>query len=321
MQSLASSSGGQFSTLDLYHGHYVAAIERRHGSAGGNCRSGGIALAVNNIGATPIFCSVVNFAQLRRKDANSFLDGLGNAVYRAMYGSSWIAEAGVHYDMNSGLYPATGWANASHLPYLPMILPDDLARGSIDHMLGIVISKGPGAGYTLPAGGGDGNGTNGVPMGSVLRLRADFDMSGYSASSQVVLRALQQHGAVIYDSTTAGQDGAKLLAMSNGWAGTEYLTAQADLNKVPMSAFEVVDLFRNPGRSGDWLANQPVRTGSVTPETTAPREVLTVATKRWFRLLAATDRPHSSANNRRTAEMRVGPAHFAATAGAVPPNC
>jgi hypothetical protein len=175
--------------------------------------------------------------------ANSFFDGLGNAVYRAMYGSSWIAEAGVHYDMNSGLYPATGWANASHLPYLPLILrPDDLARGSIDHMLGIVISKDRGTGYTWPAGGGDGNGINGVPMGSVLRLRSDFDMSGYSASTQVVLRALQQHGAVIYDSTTAGQDGAKLLAMSNGWAGTEYLTAQAELNKVPMNAFDVVDL-------------------------------------------------------------------------------
>lgn len=172
-----------------------------------------------------------------------FLDILGNLAYRAIYGSTWIAEAGVHYDMNSGLYPATGWANASHLPYLPMILrPDDLARGSIDHMLGIVISKDRGTGYTWPAGGGDGNGTNGVPMGSVLRLRADFDMSAYSAATQVVLRALQEHGAVIYDSTTPGQDGAKLLAMSNGWAGTEHLTAQAELNTVPMSAFEVVDL-------------------------------------------------------------------------------
>ena len=88
-------------------------------------------------------------------------------------------------------------------------------------MLGIVISRDRGTGYTWPAGGGDGNGVNGVPMGSVLRLRADFDMSGYSASTQ---------------------DGAKLLAMSNGWAGTEYLTAQAELNKVPMSAFEVVDV-------------------------------------------------------------------------------
>ncbi|WP_328362153.1 Ig-like domain-containing protein [Mycobacterium sp. NBC_00419] len=175
--------------------------------------------------------------------ANSLLDALGNAVYRAMYGSSWVAEAGVHYDMSSPYYPTTGWANAARLPYLPMILrPDDLARGSIDHMLGIVISKDRGTGFSWPAGSGDGNGTNGVPMGSVLRLRADFDMSGYSASTQVVLKALQEHGAVIYDSTVAGQDGAKLLAMSNGWAGTEHLTAQAELNQVPMSAFDVVDL-------------------------------------------------------------------------------
>jgi hypothetical protein len=34
----------------------------------------------------------------------------------------------------------------------------------------------------------------------------------------------------------------RLLAMSNGWAGTEHLTAQAELNKVPISAFEVVDV-------------------------------------------------------------------------------
>jgi VCBS repeat-containing protein len=177
--------------------------------------------------------------------ANSVLDGVGNALYRVRYGSKWIAEAGVHYDMSSSLYPAIGWANASHLPYLPMILrPDDLARGSIDHMLGIVIAKDKGTGYTWPAGGGDGTGVNpdGVPMGSVLRLRADFDMSGYSATTQVVLRALQEHGAVIYDSTTPGQDGAKLLAMSNGWAGTEHLTAQTELNTVPMSAFDVVDV-------------------------------------------------------------------------------
>lgn len=175
--------------------------------------------------------------------ANSLLDALGNAIYRAMYGSSWVAEAGVHYDMSSPYYPTTGWANAARLPYLPMILrPDDLARGSIDHMLGIVIAKDRGTGFTWPAGSGDGNGTNGVPMGSVLRLRADFDMSAYSASTQVVLKALQEHGAVIYDSTVAGQDGAKLLAMSNGWAGTEHLTAQAELNQVPISAFDVVDL-------------------------------------------------------------------------------
>lgn len=192
---------------------------------------------------TCISQELYNVANGVEMPANSFLDAIGNAIYRAMYGSSWIAEAGVHYDMSSPYYPATGWANAAHLPYLPMILrPDDLARGSIDHMLGIVIAKDRGSGFSWPAGSGDGSGNGGVPMGSVLRLRADFDMSGYSAATQVVLKALQQHGAVIYDSTTPGQDGAKLLAMSNGWAGTEHLTAQAELNTVPMRAFEVVDV-------------------------------------------------------------------------------
>ncbi|MCX6480776.1 MAG: Ig-like domain-containing protein [Mycobacterium sp.] len=157
-----------------------------------------------------------------------------------------FAEAGVRYDMNSGLYPVIGEANASQLPYLPLILrPDDLERGSIDHMLGITIAKDRGTGYTWPARSGDGTGTNpdGVPMGTVLRLRADFDVSSYDPATQVVLRALQEHGAVIYDSGSPGQDGATLLAMSNGWSGTGYLTAQRELSTVPLSAFEAVDVL------------------------------------------------------------------------------
>lgn len=173
-------------------------------------------------------------------------DALGNAAYAALYGSTWVAEAGGHVDMNSPLYPAQGWANASRLPYLPLILrPDDMSRGSIDHMLGIAIGKDRGTGFTWPARAGDGTGTNpdGVPMGTVLRLRPDFDISGYDPATQVVLRALQQHGAVVFDSFAAGRDGAGLLAMSNGWNGNTYLTAQRELSTIPLSAFEAVDVL------------------------------------------------------------------------------
>jgi VCBS repeat-containing protein len=178
--------------------------------------------------------------------ANGFGDALANSLYASRYGSAWIAEAGVHYDMNSPLYPVRGWANASQLPYLPLILrPDDLTRGSIDHMLGITIAKDRGTGYAWPARAGDGTGTNpdGVPMGTVFRLRADFDISKYDPSTQVVLRALQQHGAVVYDSGNPGQNGATLMAMSNGWTGTGYLTAQQQLRTIPLSAFEAVDVL------------------------------------------------------------------------------
>lgn len=177
--------------------------------------------------------------------ANSVLDALGNAAYAALYGSSWIAEAGVHYDMSSPLYPAIGTSNASQLPYLPMILrPDEFENGHIDHMLGIVIAKDHGTGYAWPARSGDGTGTNpdGVPMGSVFRLRADFDMTGYAPSTQVILRALQTHGAVVYDSMGAGEDGAGLLVMSNGWEGIDYTTARNQLNTIPIGAFEAVDV-------------------------------------------------------------------------------
>ena len=178
--------------------------------------------------------------------ANSIGDALANGIYNSLYGSAWIAEAAVRYDMSDPLYPAIGAANASRLPYLPLILrPDDLERGHIDHMLGITIAKDRGTGYTWPARSGDGTGTNpdGVPMGTVLRLRSDFDMTEYSPATQVILRALQEHGAVIYDSGNRGEDGARVLGMSNGWTGTDHITAQRELERVPLTAFEAVDVL------------------------------------------------------------------------------
>ena len=170
------------------------------------------------------------------------LDALGNAAYAAIWGSRWIAEAGAQYDMSSPLYPAIGHSNASRLPYLPMILrPDDLERGYIDHMLGITIAKDVGAGYVWPARAGDGSAADGIPMGTVLRLRGDVDISQYAQSTQIILRALQVHGAVVFDSKGPGTDGASLLAMSNGWEDTDYVTAKSELNTIPINLFEAVD--------------------------------------------------------------------------------
>ena len=215
--------------------------------------------AFRAVGGSPVFVSRAEGAYLYGADGAKYTDYIGSwgpmivghahpavlAAYAALYGSAWIAEAGVHVDMSSPLYPVIGHANASRLPYLPMILrPDELESGRIDHMLGIVIAKDHGIGYAWPARSGDGDGSNpnGVPMGTVFRLSADFDISGYAPATQVVLRALQQHGAVVYDSMGPGIDGAGLLAMSNGWSGTDYVTARTQLNSVPMSAFEAVDV-------------------------------------------------------------------------------
>jgi hypothetical protein len=162
------------------------------------------------------------------------LDILGNAVYRSLWGPAWIAEAGAQYDMNSASYPAVGHANAARLPYLAMMLrPDEIERGYVDHLLGIVIAKEFGAGCVWPALAGDGSGADGVPMGMVFRLRDDVDLGAYSASTQTALRALQVHGAVIYDSGPSG-DGFELSAMSNGWEGTDYVEMQRELGTIPL---------------------------------------------------------------------------------------
>ncbi len=171
------------------------------------------------------------------------LDILGNAVYRSIWGSAWIAQGGVHYDMSSALYPEIGFANAAKLPQVPlMVRPDEIERGYIDHMLGITIAKDLGAGYVWPARAGDGSGADGVPMGMVFRLREDVDLSGYAESTQAVLRALQVHGAVIFDSGGPGQDGITLAGMSNGWEGIDLAGMQSELSEIPLQWFEAVDV-------------------------------------------------------------------------------
>lgn len=55
--------------------------------------------------------------------------------------------------------------------------------------------------YVRPAthaGGPDGP-TGAIPYGSRLRLRADFDMAGYSPAARVILRTMQRYGIVLAD--------------------------------------------------------------------------------------------------------------------------
>lgn len=192
---------------------------------------------------TCISQELINVAHGYELPAAGILDALGNAAYAAIWGDRWIAGAGAQYDMSSPFYPEVGHANASRLPFLPMMLrPDDLERGEIDHMLGFSIAADRGAGFTWPARAGDGTGLDGIPMGTVFRLNSDFDITPYTPATQVVLRGLQVHGAVVYDSFGAGREGAGLLTMSTGWTGTDHITAASELNTIPMQFFEAVDV-------------------------------------------------------------------------------
>jgi hypothetical protein len=71
-------------------------------------------------------------------------------------------------------------------------------------------------------------------MGARFRLKASFDISHYSAQTQVVLRAMQTYGLVLADN---GSPWFFQGAADTGWP--DALISQ--LKTIPASAFEAVD--------------------------------------------------------------------------------
>ena len=71
-------------------------------------------------------------------------------------------------------------------------------------------------------------------MGLRLRLRADFDISGYTGPSRVVLEALRRYGMLVADN---GSNWYIRGATDARWNDDDL----DQLKGVPASAFEVVD--------------------------------------------------------------------------------
>jgi hypothetical protein len=71
-------------------------------------------------------------------------------------------------------------------------------------------------------------------MGLRLRLKAGFDVSGYTGQSRVVLDALKKYGMIVADN---GSNWFITGAADSRWNDTDL----DQLKRVPGSAFEVVD--------------------------------------------------------------------------------
>jgi hypothetical protein len=120
---------------------------------------------------------------------------------------SWHAGSGAIFDLTSnGLRPA-GWtsADAAGLPILPgLVRYDEVASGRIDHALRFTAPQTQRA-YVWPARHYASSNTdpNLPPMGQRFRLRAGFDISGFSATNQVILTALKEYGMILADNGSA----------------------------------------------------------------------------------------------------------------------
>jgi hypothetical protein len=160
-------------------------------------------------------------------------------LYDATYSPSGsTAGSGAIWSLTSDALRPAGWtsADAAGLPIFPGLLrPDEVAAGVITHAIRFTAAH-TDTSYIWPARHEAGETANPdlPPMGARFRLKASFDISHYSANTQVVLRAMQHYGMILADN---GSNWYFQGAASNDWDPTMI----AELKTIPASAFDAVD--------------------------------------------------------------------------------
>ncbi|MBI3410125.1 MAG: hypothetical protein HY040_17420 [Planctomycetes bacterium] len=119
-------------------------------------------------------------------------------------GRGWKAASGAIFDLKSNKLRPAGWtsADAAGLPILPGLVRYDEAveQKKIEHALRFTVAKSR-RGYVAPAThfASRHADENLAPMGMRVRLKTDFNMAGYPAEAQVILKALQHYGMIVAD--------------------------------------------------------------------------------------------------------------------------
>jgi hypothetical protein len=152
---------------------------------------------------------------------------------------SWNADSGAVFDLTSNALRPDGWtsADAAGLPILPGLARYDeiVEEGILDHALRFTVSETQRA-YVYPAThfASHSDDSDLPPMGLRVRLRADFDVSGFPPVVQTILRGLKRYGMMLADN---GADWYVSGAPDARWSDDDLRA----LGGVKGSDFEVVD--------------------------------------------------------------------------------
>ena len=150
----------------------------------------------------------------------------------------WRAGSGAIFDLNSNKLRPDGWtsADAAGLPIFPgLVRYDEVAElGEIRHAFRFTAVRTRKA-YVFPARhyASPHREPNLPPMGMRVRLRADYDISGFPKTAQIVLTALKKYGMILADN---GGDWYVIGAPHPRWNDAEIDT----LKRVKGRDFEVV---------------------------------------------------------------------------------
>jgi hypothetical protein len=152
---------------------------------------------------------------------------------------SWEAGSGAVFDLKSHALRPDGWtsADAAGLPILPgLVRYDEVASGEIRHAIRFTVPQTRRA-YVWPARhyASQLTGDQYPPMGQRFRLKADFDISGFSPEVQVILQALKTYGMILADN---GSPWFISGVPDERWDNDDL----HDLHQITGSAFEAVDV-------------------------------------------------------------------------------
>ena len=119
----------------------------------------------------------------------------------------WSADSTAIWDMTINEQRPYGWtsADAAGLPvFVGLARYDEVAAGAINHALRFTVPTSQKA-FVLPATHWASTTTNtsAPPMGTRLRLKASFNISGFPGDDQVILTALKKYGMILADNGSA----------------------------------------------------------------------------------------------------------------------
>src|SRR4051812_7912137 len=153
-------------------------------------------------------------------------------------GASWRAGSGAVFDLGTNALRPAGWtsADAAGLPIFPGLVRYDevVQQRAINHALRFTCPRTRKA-YVAPARHYASSDTSSAlpSMGMRVRLKANFDTTGFSAPVRAMLRAMMHYGMFVADNGSGWYVSG---APDSRWSDDDLAT----LARVPSSAFEVI---------------------------------------------------------------------------------
>ncbi len=123
--------------------------------------------------------------------------------------AGWAAGQASIFNLNSNELRPDGWtsADAAGLPIFPAVVRfDELEAGEIQHAMRVTVRRSRRA-YVHPAThfASQLDDPDLPRMGERLRLRQDFDVSGFSPAAKTILVGLKRYGMLVADNGLNGQ--------------------------------------------------------------------------------------------------------------------